>query len=181
MRHESKHQEAKKITNTVFCRINVPYSIAIKEMYHFSSLYANFMTNSMTIVYSKKILCPNNMIHQNCKHFCIKKINFRIYRLTFCSVRGIKYETNNVILLRLSPENPMFGKICCIYVYHEEIILYVQELTTESFNSHGYTYRLSETSISYCLDFKTFEFKNFVFQPYINGNDYIITPQVEFI
>lgn len=148
MRFEAKHKDFKSIANSIRCRKNLPYSLALKsqlkQCYRYMSKRGldgkvNFGTiyeshNVEKEIFENLNLCPQDF-----------------FSTTWCEINGCRYVSQCVLFKDYIEDEPTFCVIENIFVnkcIDQEIYIYSTMLSTFGYNSHYRAYRVEKSSIS---------------------------------
>lgn len=123
MRFESKNRELKQTATSTNCKKNILKTIAIKHQLSIAELnYSSMVAENVKVGPRKKPVSA-----------------------TFVEVEGFKYKIGTVILIEITEDLPIFGKIDKIYVSNEGIKFLMYTLNTIAFDSHYHAYYVSKS------------------------------------
>ena len=172
MRFESKHKEAKSISNSISSKVNLPYSIAVKEQFFFSNLIftKEFFTEQLMIPKKKTEVTISNEIFSNGK----------IYSVDWIFYFNNKYKKNKIVCTSISNDNPHFASVQDIYINNTKIIFLLTKTNNLGFNEHFFSYNLELTNETFYIELNQLK-SDFCENLTVINNTKYFSPKFEFI
>lgn len=146
---EAKHRPLKQSASTSNNRINLPYTIAMKQQLHLAKLFLDKKIFDSSITY-EKLNNPN-------ERPIVKLPNIDLntfYQIKYFVIDNIKYDVNTVIKL-LTSDTPIYGRISNILKEKEnsinaisdvKIAFIVKVLKCVKRDNHFQSYQLKDTN-----------------------------------
>lgn len=177
IRFEGKHRQFKSISNIIASRVNITYSLAVRNQLWFAQRILS-KKNVLNYLSYSSIFDPNFV---NGEEIFLLKSNFVEFNksyavgLEWVKVDGIKYMLGLFIMISSQNVLPSFGKIYKIILSENKIYFFLEIFVTDWEDEHLHAYKINPTNQQICYKLENcFNLEVFENHTLPDGNNYIV-------